>query len=110
MYNTLRSLRSWVLLLAGIACGCAASFLVAQEKATPAAVLTIDAIFAENQFKLEPFSGHWQADSQGFELIRKDPVTGATSIARISLTSPQAEEILVPDEWLRPKSLPLEDW
>ena len=102
MYNTLRSLRSWVLLLAGIACGCASSFLVAQEKATPAATLTIDAIFTEQQFKLEPFSGHWQADSQGFELIRKDPVTGATSIARISLTSPQAEEILVPDEWLRP--------
>lgn len=102
MYNNLRLLRSWVLLLAGTACCGGASFLAAQEKATPAATLTIDAIFAENQFKLQPFTGHWQDDSQGFELIRTDPVTGASSIARISLTSPQAEEILVPGEWLRP--------
>lgn len=102
MYNNLRLLRSWVLLLVGTACCGGASFLAAQEKATPAATLTIDAIFAENQFKLQPFTGHWQDDSQGFELIRTDPVTGASSIARISLTSPQAEEILVPGEWLRP--------
>ena len=71
MYNALRSLlRSGVLLLVGTAfCG-TASFLAAQEKATPAATLTIDTIFAEQQFKLEPFTGHWQDDSQGFELIR----------------------------------------
>ncbi|MEI6538501.1 MAG: S9 family peptidase [Planctomycetota bacterium] len=102
MFNHLRSLRSWGLLLAGIACVCSASFLAAQEQATPAAALTIEAIFAEQQFKLARFSGHWQTDSQGFELIRKDPVTGASSIAKFGLTSPQAEEILVPSEWLRP--------
>ncbi len=104
MFNALRLLSSWVLLLVGTACCGAASLLVAQEKATPAAALTIDTIFAEQQFKLEPFSGHWQDDSLGFELIRKDPVTGASSIARIGLTSPQAEEILVPGVWLQPTS------
>ena len=71
MFNHLRSLRSWGLLLAGIACVCSASFLAAQEQATPAAALTIEAIFAEQQFKLTRFSGHWQTDSQGFELIRR---------------------------------------
>ena len=102
MFNAVRSLGLWVLLVAVIASGGSASFLAAQETVTPAAALTIDAIFAEKQFKLEPFAGHWQADSQGFELIRKDPVAGAASIARISLTNPQAEEILVPSDWMQP--------
>ncbi|MBC7964837.1 MAG: DPP IV N-terminal domain-containing protein, partial [Fuerstia sp.] len=102
MFSAVRSRGLWVLLVAGIACGCSASLLAGQENATPAAALTIDAIFSEQQFKLEPFAGHWQADSQGFELIRKDPATGASSIAKIGLTTPQAEETLVPSDWLRP--------
>ena len=110
MPNARRSLRSIILLLAGIAFSKSAAFLSAQEKATPAAALTIDAIFAEKQFQLEPFAGHWQADSQGFELIRKDPVTGTSSIARVGLTTPPAEEVLIPCEWLQstPADKPLD--
>ncbi len=102
MFNALRSIRMWIPLVAGIASSYSASILCAQDKSIPTATLTIDSIFAERQFKLDPFTGQWQADSQGFELIRKDPATGATSIAKIELVSPEAEEVLVPSDWLRP--------
>ena len=102
MFNALRSVRAWILLAAGIAGSCSTSALSAQDKSTPTTALTIDAIFDKQEFKLEPFTGHWQSDSKGLELIRKSPATGASSIARIGLSSPQAEETLVPSDWLRP--------
>ncbi len=102
MFNIFRLPHSFLVLLTGIVCGGITSVLVAQEKPSVKTALTIDAIFAEKQFKLDPFTGHWQDDSKGFELIRKDPATGASSIIRKSLTSPQVEEILVPSDWLRP--------
>ena len=101
MLKLFRLLRSLLILLAGVSCD-GDEVVVAQETTTPSSSLTIDAIFTEQQFKLDPFTGHWQDDSQGFELIRKDSKTGASSIVRIGLTSPQAEETLVPSDWLRP--------
>ncbi len=73
-----------------------------QEKQTSNVGLTIDAIFAEKQFELQPVTGHWQRDSQGFERIKKDLTTGVSSIVSISLKNPNAEEVLVPSDWLRP--------
>jgi len=75
---------------------------IGQEKQTSKVGLTIDAIFAEKQFELQPVTGHWQSDSQGFERIKKDPTTGASSIVSVSLKNPDAEEVLVPSDWLKP--------
>ena len=102
MLRTLRTIHFGILLLAGIACSCKPTLVFAQDKVNSDPTLTIDAIFAEQQFKTAPYTGHWQADSQGFELIRKDPTTGTTSIAKIALVSPEAEEVLVPSDLLRP--------
>ena len=68
----------------------------AQDKSVAKTSLTIDSIFAEKQFALNPFSGRWQSDSLGFERIRTDSTTGRTSIVRIGLANPQLEETLVP--------------
>ncbi len=76
----------------------------AQEKQSPSKSLTIDSIFAEKQFELQPVTGHWQSDSQGFERVKRDPVTGASSIVSVSLKNPQKEEELVPSAWLKPAS------
>lgn len=78
------------------------SFTNAQEKKISSSRLTIDAIFAEKQFELVPVTGHWQSDSQGFERIKNDPASGASSIIRISLSNPNAEDVLVPSDWLKP--------
>lgn len=102
MFSFLKSVCSWVPLVVGITCGCSASFLSALDRSPPTAALTIDTIFADQQFKLAPFTGHWQDDSEGFELIRTDPATGASSIVKMGLTSPQAEETLVHSDSLRP--------
>ena len=77
------------------------SFATAQERLSKSG-LTIDAIFAEKQFELQPVTGHWQSDSQGFERVKKDPASGASSIVSISLKNPKAEEVLVPNDWLKP--------
>ncbi len=99
MCNTFRLSALCGLLFAGIVAGGLPSVSAAEEKA---GALTIDAIFAEKQFQLKPFAGQWQDDSRGFELIRKDPVTGASSIVRVSLSNPPVEETLVPSDWLKP--------
>ena len=78
------------------------SLATAQDKKSLKSGLTIDAIFAEKQFELEPVTGHWESDSQGFERVKKDPTTGASSIVSISLKSPKTEEVLVPSDWLKP--------
>ena len=78
------------------------SSAIAQEKRSEKSGLTIDAIFAEKQFELQPVTGHWQSDSQGFERIKKDPASGASAIVSTSLKNPRAEEVLVPSEWLKP--------
>ena len=78
------------------------SSAIAQEKRSEKSGLTIDAIFAEKQFELQPVTGHWQSDSQGFERIKKDPASGASTIVSTSLKNPRVEEVLVPSEWLKP--------
>ena len=79
-----------------------ASLATSQESNVPKSTLTIDAIFHEKQFELEPFAGRWQSDSGGFELIKKDPTTTATSIVRIGLDKPKLEETLIASDWLKP--------
>jgi len=79
-----------------------ASSAASQEVVVPKHSLNIDAIFHEKQFALEPFKGRWQSDSSGFELIKKDPVTAASSIIRIGLDNPKVEEVLVASDWLMP--------
>ena len=64
--------------------------------------LSIDSIFLEKQFAVEPFKGRWQSDSQGFELIKKTADKEITSIVRIRLDNFKAEEVLVPSDWLKP--------
>ncbi|MDX1926457.1 MAG: S9 family peptidase [Pirellulaceae bacterium] len=76
----------------------------AQDKAAPKNGLTIDSIFAEKQFELQPVTGHWQSDSQGFERVKTDPTTGASSIVSISLKNPKTEVVIVPSDWLKPST------
>ena len=64
--------------------------------------LSIDSIFLEKQFAVEPFKGRWQNDSQGFELIKKDVEKEITSVIRIGLDQLKTEEVLVPGDWLKP--------
>jgi dipeptidyl-peptidase 4 len=74
----------------------------AQERLATAGDLSIDSIFADRRFKVEPFTGHWQSDSQGFELIRKDEQKGTSTLVRIGLSRNPQEEVLVPSDWLLP--------
>jgi dipeptidyl-peptidase 4 len=76
----------------------------AQEKQAPASALTIDAIFSEKKFAWKPFAGRWQKDGRGFERIHTDPITGFSSIVRIGLDDPKAEQVLVASDWLRPNA------
>jgi dipeptidyl-peptidase 4 len=81
---------------------CCLSHATAQDKIAAQSGLTIDSIFAEKQFELQPVTGHWQSDSQGFERVKTDPATGASSIVSISLKNPKAEVVIVPSDWLKP--------
>lgn len=64
--------------------------------------LSIDSIFHSKDFLGETFVGQWESDSQGFERIKRDPDTGATSIVRIDLSNPTVEQVLVSSEMLTP--------
>ncbi len=103
MQNSLDKCDLWFSLLSIAACLAAdPSSIAAQEKSPSPSSLTIDRIFAEKQFELQPVTGHWQSDSQGFERVKADPATGASSIVRKSLRNPKTEEVIVPSEWLKP--------
>lgn len=64
--------------------------------------LSIDSIFHSKDFRGESFVGQWQSDSQGFERIKKDSMTGHTSIVRIDLTDPTVEHVLISSDMLKP--------
>ncbi len=72
-----------------------------QPKSLPAA-LTIDSIFAENRFDVQPVTGHWRSDSQGFERVTTNPTTGQSSIVSTDLKTPEPEDVLISPELLRP--------
>lgn len=72
-----------------------------QPKSVPAA-LTIDSIFAENRFDVQPVTGHWRSDSQGFERVTTNPTTGQSSIVSTDLKTPEQEDVLISPELLRP--------
>ncbi len=79
-----------------------ASQLSAQPSDASDTRLSLDSIFLSKDFKVEPFAGRWQTDSQGFEWIRTDAESGATSIVQVSLINPKIENVLVPSDWLKP--------
>jgi dipeptidyl-peptidase-4 len=92
-------------------CGLATILLVGSPPTTAqgqeselrrASALSIDSIFHNKDFRGETFVGQWQSDSQGFERIKKDSVTGNTSIVRIDLTDPEVEHVLISSEMLTP--------
>lgn len=66
------------------------------------AALSVDSIFHSNDFRGEAFVGQWQADSQGFERIKRDAETGNTSIIRVDLKAEAVEQVLVSSEMLTP--------
>ncbi len=75
----------------------------------PASALTLDSIFSSQDFRGESFVGQWESDSQGFERIKRDEKTGNTSIIRIDLKDPTAEQVLVSSKMLTP-AVPTSHW
>ncbi len=65
------------------------------------ATLSINSIFDEREFRGEAFVGNWQSNSQGFERVKLDPVSGHASLVRIDLADPTTEHVLVSSEALK---------